>query len=121
LTPSKPVALAASQREPNAAHDGVIGCVRGAIAGVHVFQREQRIGRLERLAELERERRRNVQRGQILHPGEHLHAALRLPRLRGLGPEPVDERFQVGALALLLLVLGRASTTAAARWVSKLE
>ena len=46
-----------------------------------------------------------MQRGQLFHPGEHLHAALRLPRLRGLGAEAVDERFQVRALALLLLVL----------------
>ncbi len=101
------VALAALQRELDAAHDDLVRLVLHPVAGIDVFQHQQRIGRLERLAELEREGRRDVQGSQFLHLRQHLHAALRLSCLGGLGAEAVDERFQVRALALLLLVLGR--------------
>jgi len=48
-----------------------------------------------------------MQRRELLHLRQHFHAALRLPRLGGLGAEAFDERLQVRALALLLLVLRR--------------
>jgi hypothetical protein len=53
----EPVALAAAQRKPDIAHDNLHLAVRWAVfhpvAGVHIFQREQGIGRLQRLAEFE--------------------------------------------------------------------
>jgi hypothetical protein len=43
-----------------------------------------------------------VRGGDSLHALERLHPALRLLRLRRLGPEAVDERLQMGDLPLLL-------------------
>ncbi len=101
------VALAALQREIDIAHDGLVRRVFHFVAGVRVFQHQERIGRLQRLAKLEGEGRGDVQGRELLHLREHLHAALRLLRLGGLRPEAVDEGFQVLALTLLLLVLRR--------------
>ncbi len=75
------------------------------VAGVHVVENQQRIRGTQRLAELERKRRRDVQRRELLHFRQHLHAALRLAGLGGLGLEAVDERLQVRALARLLFLL----------------
>ena len=96
----EPNALARAQHQLDFAQYRLVAITRS-----HVFQHQQRIRRAQRLAELERERRRGVHRRELFHAREHLHAALCLARLGGLGAEAVDERLQVLALALLLLVL----------------
>jgi len=59
------------------------------------------LARARRLGEVERERRALLAHLDLVHPVEHLLAALRLARLGRLGAEPVDEPLQLGAPRLL--------------------
>ena len=99
VRPEQPEPRARPQRELHA----LDARVALAVAERRVLQREQRIGRAQRLRELEIERRVDVRGGDALEPVERLEAALRLPRLGGLGAEALDELRHVRDLALLLL------------------
>ena len=95
-------ALAGAQRQFDAVenHLGRRSCV---VSGLRFVQHQQRVRRCGRVAEAEGEGRVDVRRRHLLHALQCLHAALRLPRLGGLGAEAVDEAVQVLDLALLLL------------------
>jgi hypothetical protein len=97
FTPSRPMRCSDCSESLTSFRTVFVGVTRR-----HVFEHEQRVRRAQRLAELEGERRGDVQRREVLHLRQHLHAALRLARLGRLGAEAVDERLQVRALARLL-------------------
>ena len=77
---------------------------RPAIAQRHVLELHETLRGDRHRRERELERAVGVRGGDPLHALERLDPALRLLRLRRLGPEAVDERLQVGDLPLLLHV-----------------
>ncbi len=74
------------------------------IAERHVLELHETLRRDRHRRERELERTVGVRGRDPLHAFERLDPALRLLRLRGLGPEAIDERLQMGDLPLLLHV-----------------
>ena len=74
------------------------------IAERHVLELHETLRRDRHRRESELERAVGVRGRDPLHALERLDPALRLLRLRGLGPEAIDERLQMGDLPLLLRV-----------------
>ena len=101
LAPSRPTRSSASSRRSRPCSTGALGHVAGGGA----LQPDQRAGeRLGRIGEQERRHPLLDLLGDRLHARQRLDAALRLGRLRGLGLEAGDERLDVAALVVLLLL-----------------
>ena len=72
----------------------------------HLLQPDDRRRQLLRLGKVERRHLVLDYRGDRLHPLQRLDPALRLPRLRRLGPEAIDEGLHVRPRRVLLALLG---------------
>ncbi len=92
--------LAAPRRQGHRAQDDVI-----AVGLAHAVELEHLAHRALGRGEAEAHDVALLEGLDVLHLLEHLDARLHRPRLVGLGPEPVDERQQVLALALEVLGL----------------
>ena len=101
------VAVGAEQRDAIVVVDAQIEPAQHRLAGLvadrDVVQRDdRRRQRLRRRRNLDRQHLLGDDGGCGLELGQQLQPRLRLARLAGLGAEPVDERDQPLALALLL-------------------